>query len=244
MRPVIIIKVGSAANVLPDPRGDFEGFIAEGMALTHDAIRIVDPRRGDPLPDPDEARAFVITGSGAMVTHREPWSVRTAAWLPSVVREEIPVLGICYGHQLLADALGGQVADNPRGREIGTVEVRTTPLAAHDPLFSVLPATLRMQATHLQTVLRLPNGAVHLAMSDGDDHQAFRIGTAAWGVQFHPEFEAWVMHQYLDARREEVTREGIDVEAQIAAVTCLGHGRALLRRFSEIANARLPLRVR
>ena len=85
--------------------------------------------RGEALPDPRSVRAVVVTGSAAMVTSREPWSERTAAWLCETVEVKTPVLGICYGHQLLAHALGGRVEDNPQGRHIGTVDVTLTDAA-------------------------------------------------------------------------------------------------------------------
>src|SRR5688572_19663066 len=129
-RPVVIVKVGSAVPEVLERRGDFERLIVERSGLPAERVRVVDPRQGAELPDPARIAGAIITGSSAMVTHREPWSVATAAWIPTLIEEGTPLLGICYGHQLLADALGGEVAKNPRGREIGTVQIDLTDDAA------------------------------------------------------------------------------------------------------------------
>lgn len=180
-----------------------------------------------------------------MVTEREPWSVRTALWLRQVVHTNVPVLGICYGHQLLADALGGRVARNPRGREIGTIRIDLHEGAGSDPLFNGLSEQLHVQATHVETVAELPALAVRLASSSLDDHHAFRYchrGARAWGVQFHPEFDADVIRAYVTARREIMTTEGLEPDQIIAQARDTEVGRAILTRFVALARVGLPAR--
>ncbi len=117
----------------------------------------------------------------AFVTDHADWSERSAAWLRQTAHAGLPVFGICYGHQLLAHALGGEVAYNPAGRESGTIELELQPQAAQDPLFQGLPQHFAAHATHLQTVLRAPEGAQVLARSPLDGCHAFRWGRQAWG---------------------------------------------------------------
>src|SRR5690606_27402387 len=142
----------------------------------------VDVEGGDALPGRDGFAGVLVTGSAAMVTERLDWSERAAGWLREAAHAGVPVFGICYGHQLLAHALGGEVGDNPNGREMGTVAIDLLPDAASDPLFAGLPASFPAQATHLQSVLRAPEGATVLARSVHDACHAFRWGDTAWGV--------------------------------------------------------------
>lgn len=187
-----------------------------------------------PLPgEPDQWDGIVVTGSPAMVSDRAPWSESTAAWLAQAVLAGVPVLGVCYGHQLLAHALGGKVGYHPEGRESGTYPVQLHAAAQEDPLFGSLPAEFKAQLTHRQSVLELPAEAILLASNSFERHQAFRIGPSAWGVQFHPEFTADVMRAYLRAQAPDLEREGLSPDELITLVDDAPHASSLLQRFSD-----------
>lgn len=236
MKRFVIVKTGDTLPELRKQRGDFEAWIAAGMGLELEELLVCDVARGAVLPDPRVPLGIVVTGSSAMVTEHETWSERSAAWLADACRHGTPMLGICYGHQLLAYALGGRVDQNPRGRQIGTVPVTLRGDAKNDPLLGSLPPEALFHATHVQSVLELPPGARWLASSAGDPHHAFALGTAAWGVQFHPEFDAEIIENYLETRRAIIEREGIDVDAKLALVRQAPEGARLLRRFRWLAE--------
>ena len=234
MSRVLVLKTGTTLPELRARRGDYEHWIAAGMGLGLEQVDVVPVYEGAELPAPDAPRGVVVTGSSAMVSHREGWSERTASWLKQAVAAGTPVLGICYGHQLLAHALGGRVAANPRGREIGTVAIESLAAADGDPLLGALPARAWLQATHVESVLELPTGAMRLAESVIDANHAFRAGERAWGVQFHPEFDADVIAGYLAARREIIRSEGLDPESLERAVRESPEGPRLLARFAAL----------
>lgn len=246
-RRLLIVKTGSAEAAVRDGRGDFEDWIVRGMGIEVEeapAVLVVDVQAAEPLPDPRGVAGVVVTGSAAFVSEGEPWSTATGRWLVPVVAAGTPVLGICYGHQLLAQALGGRVGRNPRGREIGTVRVDVGPaISLGDPLLGGLPRTLVVQATHLESVLRLPDGAVLLGSSEADPHHAFswcapgRARPHAWGVQFHPEFDADVIRGYLRARADVLREEGLDPERLGREARDSPHGSAVLRRFAGIVRS-------
>jgi GMP synthase (glutamine-hydrolysing) len=217
--------------------GGFPHWIRVAGGLARDEAVVVDVQGGDALPARDGLAGVIVTGSGAMVTERLDWSERSAVWLREAAHAGVPVFGICYGHQLLAHALGGQVGDNPTGREMGTIEVRVHAAAADDPLFAGLPPSFRAQSTHLQTVLRAPEGAQVLAASEQDACQAFRWGTQAWGVQFHPEFGAVHMRGYVHARAEALQAEGRNPQQLSRKIGATPHARRVLQRF--VRHARL-----
>lgn len=236
MRKMLIVEVGDPVPAVKARRGPFRDWITRGMGLLTADVETIDPRTGATLPAPTAYRGVVVTGSSALVTDREDWSERTAFWLKRVVESTTPLLGICYGHQLLAHGLGGQVGRNPRGREIGSIEVVLTDEAGSDPLFRDLPSPLKMQATHVESVLQLPPGARLLGYNEKDPHQAFALGKNTWSVQFHPEFDDDVVRGYVEARREILSNEGLNPDAIADAITTSDHGRALLKRFAELAR--------
>jgi GMP synthase (glutamine-hydrolysing) len=236
----VIVKTGGTVPSICERRGDFEQWIAAGMQLDLAKLIVADVSRGAVLPDPRAPRGVVVTGSSAMVTDRAAWSEATAGWLRAAIAGGTPVLGICYGHQLLADVLGGRVDFNPRGREIGTVALDLRSEAREDPLLGPLPGGAEFHATHQQSVVALPPDVRWLASTAEDPHHAFAVGAHAWGVQFHPEFDADIMRGYLEARRQRVEAEGIDVDARLAGVREAPEGPRLLRRFRALAEAARP----
>jgi GMP synthase (glutamine-hydrolysing) len=228
--------MGTTVPSLTKRRGDFDDWIKAPLGLEPDRIRVVKTYKGEELPDPQQLSGILITGSHAMVTDRLYWSERTADWLPRVVEIGTPLLGICYGHQLLAHAMGGQVGDNPLGREFGTIEVQLSEHAAGDILFEGFPPIMQVQASHTQSVLTLPPGATLLASNQKDNHHAFSIGNAAWGVQFHPEFDADIMGTYVREYSDDLKAEGLDPEGLIGKIENTQFGDDLLRRFGEIVK--------
>ncbi|MDG2333657.1 MAG: glutamine amidotransferase [Myxococcota bacterium] len=235
MRPLLIVKTGDTLPEVAARRGDFDRWIRQGLALSRLPVETVEVHREQELPPVESVAGVVVTGSAAMVSEREAWSERTARWLKGAVEARAWILGICYGHQLLAHGFGGRVGPNPRGRQIGTVEVDLE--AEHDLLLGRLPARARVQATHVEVVLAYPDGAVPLGRSALDPHHAFRLGDRAWGVQFHPEFDADIMRGYIDGRRDLIAGEGGDPGALKAACRDSPDGRTLLGRFGELVEA-------
>ncbi|HVI59442.1 MAG TPA: glutamine amidotransferase [Luteimonas sp.] len=235
--PFLILETGQPVASMRR-HGGFPHWIRSAAGLGRDEVTVLDVESGALLPAHDGLAGVIVTGSGAMVTDRRDWSERSAAWLREAVHAGVPVFGICYGHQLLAHALGGEVGDNPNGREMGTVAIDLLAGAGDDPLFAGLPARFAAQATHLQSVLRVPEGATVLARSIDDACHAFRWGEAAWGVQFHPEFSTVHMRGYVQARADALRREGRCAKRLAADVAAAPHARRVLRRFVRHARNR------
>ena len=194
-------------------------------------IKVVCPFEGEPLPAAGTFSGAVISGSWAMVTDHEEWSERTANWLREIIGAGVPVLGVCYGHQLMAYALGGAVDYHPQGSEVGQIAVSLNDAARHDPLLEGLPNSFDTFLSHEQSVLTLPSCAVVLASSSHDPHQIIRYSSTALSVQFHPEFSAPVMNKIITSRSERVAMKGKDRDALLAAVNDTPFSRAILQRF-------------
>lgn len=241
MKKLLLIKTGKTWDSIRTRHGCFEDWLVAGLGVSRKEVDVVSVFEGGLLPTHlDTVGGIIITGSPAMVTERLPWSEAVARWLAFELLERktrVPVLGICYGHQLLAHALGGRVEYNPRGREIGTVEICATAALAGDPLLGEINFPFLAQVTHLQSVSELPPGAIHLASSALEPHHAFRFSETVWGVQFHPEFTADIMRAYLDVLGERMLGEGMDVAGVRAGVRDAPAGVAMLRRFARLAGA-------
>lgn len=233
---LLIIKTGTTVPEVRARRGDFDDWIKERMGLSSAQAEVIEVYQGASLPSATDYAGVVVTGSSAMVSDRESWSEQTATWLRDAVRQGRPVLGICYGHQLLAHALGGIVGASPNGREIGTVEVTLSTEAKSDALLGGLGTPLTVHATHRESVLRLPPGAQRLGHSALDGVHAFRVGDRAWGVQFHPEFDADIIRGYLHARRQALLDEGLDPEQLLQDVKESSDGERLLQRFYQLVK--------
>src|SRR5690606_19781766 len=147
---ILILVTGDPTASVVRSRGGFPAIIREaiGGAWRGD-YQVVDARSGELASTGSDAAAVIITGSAAHVQDREPRVVAAGEWLGGRVQER-PVLGLCLGHQLLAQAVGGELQRNPSGREIGTVEVERV---ADDPLFDGIERRFSAQACHLDTVV-------------------------------------------------------------------------------------------
>lgn len=233
---ILIIKTGDTFDDLIRSFGNFEDWIRQGLGADENQVRAVNAPAFDALPEPGTFSGVVIAGSHAMVTQNLDWSLRVEVWLAPVVMAGIPVLGICYGHQLLAKALGGRVDFHPDSLEIGTASITLTADASSDPLLNGLPQVFKAHTCHSQTVLTLPPGAVILAKNTHDPHHAFRLGRAAWGVQFHPEYTSDIMAGYIrnmSPMIEALRKDPTKVQQQVTDTPEAGR---LLARFADLCR--------
>ena len=237
-KTLLIIQPATSYDDLPDlcaSRGDEVAWFRDACGIAPDRIASVRVYAGEPLPDPSDVGAAIITGAIDMVTDNHPWIADTAEWVVRAVGVGTPVLGVCFGHQLMAHAFGGRVGQNPNGAAFGSVPVMRAQ-GAPDPLFDALPDTMEMMAFHYQSVLDLPEGAVPLATSINEPYYAVRYADSAWGVQFHPEFDDAIMEGSIDVYAGDMEAAGFDVDALRAQDRSDPSGYRLLRRFVEHAG--------
>jgi GMP synthase (glutamine-hydrolysing) len=193
------------ANTLRNFRRELDGEVT-----VHDA-------RDGVFPAPSAYDGLVVTGSRASVYWDEPWIEEARAWGRGAVESATPALGICWGHQLLADAVGGTVG--PMGEyELGYRTVRHS----GDPLFDGVPEAFTVFTTHSDAVTDLPDDAAVIAENDYGI-QGFRYGDVV-GVQSHPEYdpetaEAVARAKDLPDERIQAVCAGITEDAHADART-------------------------
>ncbi|MBS7700196.1 glutamine amidotransferase [Chelatococcus sp. YT9] len=231
---LLLIQVGTPPDDIRDPLGDFPLWFHRVLRHPGEALHVVRVFEGEHLPAPKAVRGAIITGSWHMVTERLPWSEATAHWIRDAMAIELPLFGICYGHQLIAHALGGRVDYHPQGREIGTQTIRLLAGAEDDPLLQAMPVRFSAHLTHMQTIIDLPIGARALAASDHDRHQIVRYGPNAISTQFHPEFTPEICAAIIRLRTETLCHEGRDPTSLLAAVEDAPEPAGLLRRFATL----------
>jgi GMP synthase (glutamine-hydrolysing) len=196
---------------------------------------------GRPPAQPLDSYDAVLVFGGAMHADQDshhPWLREETMWLQQVLDRHQPMLGVCLGVQLIARAAGSWVGPVESGPEIGWHGVELTDAGAADPVLGSLPRTFEALQWHHYTY-GLPAGAVELARSDACT-QAFRLGEACWGVQFHPEvtrtqLEGWLLD------KDDPPPDAESLRAETPAK--IGHwnelGRALCGAFLEAAERML-----
>ena len=195
------------------------------------------PYLGDPLPELRDVTALIVMG-GAMSANDDaghPFLAEVKLFIKQAVRRDIPYLGICLGGQLLAAALGAEVAAN-RWEELGTMKVTLTAAGKDDPLFTGIVDPFPTFQWHHDS-FDLPGGATLLATSPACPHQAFRVGAHAWGTQFHPEVTEAIIRdwcawdQATQQRAEELVQAFRSHERDYCRVA-----ERLLDNFLTVAN--------
>ena len=227
-------------HIACEPPGVFEDVLAE---RAHELVR-VELDEGEPLPA-GTWDAIVAMG-GPMSVNDEgehPWLTGEKAAIASHVRAGRPFWGSCLGAQLLASALGARVYAGP-APEVGVLAVELTAAGLDDPVLGVLPAAVDTLQWHGDT-FDLPEGAVLLASSPAYPHQAFRVGRAAYAVQFHVEVteamgEEWAgvpaYAEYADRVLGPGGSDRLLAEFRLSSPLMQQHARDLFERWCELAE--------
>lgn len=192
--------------------------------------------------DGPTADGVVLLGGGLLPDDddRAPFLPRERAMVGEALTAGVPVLGICLGAQVLAHVAGGTVTARSGETERGSCAIELLPAAGDDPLFAGLSGSgeLRMIQSHQDSITTLPPGAVHLGTSEACQVQAFRVGSAAWGVQFHPEAAATRVAGWDEFK---LAADGFDravlvAQAELDAPVNSVQARTLIGAFAQVVH--------
>lgn len=232
---LLLYKTGRTDPLIVSATGDYEQWFSRVLGETVELeVHIAWEKPLHPLRGYD---GMIITGSPMSLAQPEPWMDDAAALCRQAHQAGTPVMGVCFGHQLIAYAFGGRVQAHPRGWEVGTCDVRLRDDGRNDPLFTSLPTQIRCNMSHRDEVVDLPPTVRCLAENDHSAAQAIAIDDSVRGVQFHPEISGQVIRHILDFRRQRLIDEcngcnrAIDVDERIATSADTPEAEEVLRNF-------------
>ncbi len=156
------------------------------------------------LPPHTDFDGLVVTGSRSSVYEDEAWIEPLVEYVAEAAADGVPILGVCYGHQVLAEALGGRVA----GMDSFELGYNTVEQVDDDPLFDGISESFRVFTSHGDAVAELPPGAELIARNEYGVH-GFRR-EHCWGVQFHPEYDIETAQDIAESKRERLGDEQVD----------------------------------
>lgn len=246
MRRLAILRTGTTAEPVRRIHGDYDRWFIDGLPQGRFAIEVSDVTGGR-IPSLGDVAGVIVTGATSAAYDHEPWMDSLSGLLARAESIGVPVLCVCLGAQLLAQARGGRIVRNPEGWEIGAVDIDLTPAAAEDPLLSGLPRRIRVLATHEDSIEELPPGATRLAGNASTPVQAFRAAPGLWGLQFHPELRPDVLARLIELRREALTLDArrqkrsdpdghVDRLLEELARREPCEGLSILRRFADLCD--------
>ena len=187
------------ASIAGDYRDMFGRLLSpHGLDLTP-----VDARNGTLPSGPTDFEGYVITGSRLSAYDDEPWIQELSAFVRDVAGAEVPVIGICFGHQLLAHALGGEVRKATSGWGVGPHEVAGTD-----------GANWVLQFMHQDQVIRVPDNGRVVGASDHCPVAMMQVGDRVLGIQAHPEFGAAYVDALMATRIERIGAERVEAARQ------------------------------
>ena len=219
------------------------GILARVLRGLGTRIRIIHVDRGEPLPpDLDGVTGIVSCGGPQSAYGSEPWLAQEMSLLRDAHGAGIPVVGLCLGAQLLAQALGGVVRKSATP-ELGWFDVKLSSIGREDPVLAGLPWTSSQFCWHFDEVVTPPPDARVLASSERCKVQAFSVGLFSYAFQFHFEWDRAIVLKELDLFPDEVRLAGVAIDALRSATSTHGPvSERLAERLSErVALCLMPV---
>lgn len=201
----------------------------EALRISSDRLKTINGIIEElPLTVPESG--IIIGGSNHSVYEELPWMARLQEFIRSMAEQQKPILGVCFGHQIVAAALGGTVEKGSKGPEFGAIQVMLTQEGQNDPLYRGLPSTLTVAMTHGDVVTKLsPDTGTVLATNSTYHNQSLAFGSNIRTTQFHPEMTGGTLAA-IAAHDGVKSREALRSLRDTDVTT---HGQAVLGNFLD-----------
>jgi len=197
--------------------GEYSQMVIDGLTGVNPGLgfRVYDALNGELPATLSECDAYIVTGSRHNAYDDAPWIEGLRGLVRRVAASgRLPLAGICFGHQLIATAMGGQVARSSKGWGLGNA---CYPLLRRQPWMVPASEQICLLTSHQDQVVHLPNGALRLAGNVFCEHFMFQLGERLLGIQGHPEFVPGYARALLDKHRPQLPAEqAAGAEASLA----------------------------
>ncbi len=197
-RRFAVLKAGTANPGTRARLGDYGERFISLLSEPGETWHVYDVEHGIFPENVSRYDGFVVTGSRYSAYEDRPWIRRLRDLVRGIHERSIRLVGVCFGHQAIALALGGDVGLNPKGWDIGLIEWTLTEAARGLASFRQAPDPVRILVSHMDVVTRLPEGAVRLAWSDRTEVEAFAVGSSVLSMQGHPEYDSGAVEEIIE----------------------------------------------
>ncbi|MGE0485559.1 MAG: type 1 glutamine amidotransferase [Gammaproteobacteria bacterium] len=207
--------------------GDYPAMFEQAFAATGADIawQVYDATAGELPRNTDECHGWLLSGSRHGAYEDLPWIAPLEHCLRAIVAAGRPLVGICFGHQVLAQALGGTVGLAPQGWGLG---IHAYAVTRHDAFMQPALPSFRVPVCHQDQVTRLPPGARVLAASDHCPYFAVRYAPRAFGIQGHPEFSPAYLGALVESRRDNLP---VEISRRAFETLTVAHDSDALKRW-------------
>ena len=196
-----LLECDDVAGRFPGVEGGYREMFS--ALLPGFSFKYYEAHRGALPSSPDECDAWLCTGSKYSVYDKDAWIENLAAFIRGL-KDEKPFVGICFGHQMLAHAMGGKVAKASQGWGVGVLPLH---VLQPEPWMQPPQPEVRIQHMHQDQVQKLPKDSVLLGSSPHCEVGMFRVGDNMLGIEGHPEFTVPFGRALISARVERIGAE-------------------------------------
>lgn len=228
---ILLVVTGQTIDKVETEFGNCQNRFRDAMGAMAflDEYAICD--KWEKLPNPSEFDGVLMTGSAAMLDEDKLWMRAAKNLVQKCLTDDIPFLGVCFGHQVLGAVCGAKVGPNPNGRANGSTLVHVKKNAA---IFNNLPSSFWTQISHRDVILENRPDFRIIAETKHDERHAIQVGNAAFGVQFHPEWDMNISRAYIDARRTSLGEE--KANQMMASLTASPHASLVIKQFANLCG--------